>query len=136
MSRTPMARRVTHTLLALGFRDQSCEARRINYAQNAGKLIRRMEPLKHVPWVGTVRAQSELGSVGPAPGLTDMPNVRSQGKNFLSGDVELSMLVFGGDSMWPHGLLKTHAINSHTELASHASLLPQRVMPVSTTLAR
>ena len=125
-----------HTLLALGDRGSPCDVRRINCAQNRKKLIRRTEPLKHVPWVGTVRAQSELGSVGPAPGLTDRPNVRSQGKNFLAGDVELSMLVFGGDSTWPHGLLKTHAINSHTELASHASLLPHRAMPISTTLAR
>ena len=74
-----------HTLLALGDRGSPCEVRRINYAQNRKKLIRRTEPLKHVPWVGTVRAQSELGSVGPAPGLTDRPNVRSQGKTFWLG---------------------------------------------------
>ena len=123
MSRPRNGVGVGHNLLALGHRDPPCEVRRINYVQKGRKLIRRTEPLKHVPWVGTVRAQSELGSVGPAPGLTDRPNVRSQGKNFLAGDVDLSVLVIGGNSKWPHGLLETHTISNRSELAGHASPL-------------
>ena len=70
-----------------------------------------------------MRAQSELRSAGPARGLTDRPKRAVARKNFLAGDVELSVLVFGGDFMWPQGLLETHTISNRSELASHASLL-------------
>ena len=84
MSRPRNGVGLDHTLLALGHRDPPCEVRRINYVQKGRKLIRRTEPLKQVPWVGTVRAQSELRSAGPARGLTDRPQ-RAVAREKLSG---------------------------------------------------
>ena len=62
--------------------------------------------------VGIVWAQSEFGSVGPAHGLAERPDVRSQGKNFLAGDVDFPCWSMTDTPLWPHGLLEPRAMGS------------------------
>ena len=66
-----------------------------------------------------------------AHGVTARPDVRLRGKNFLAGDVELSVLVCDRDSMWPRGLHEPRALDSNSYLADRASLWLHCVMPIS-----